>query len=117
MESTQTATTTTTPETVATDNTAQIRALAVRLTQIEDILEGCKPLYEEKDTITLQLNALVGTGPDKSIFVGDKVITVIDNFADKNTVFRPAAVKRIEAKVEGVEAYGKRLKKKMKSES
>ena len=111
MENTQVAT--------VTPNEArqtEIQGLVQRLLQIETILDGCKPLYEEKDAITLQLNELVGTGTENSIFAGGKVITVVDNFADKNTVFRPAAVKRIDVKVEDADAYAKRLKKAIKSE-
>jgi hypothetical protein len=115
MENTQ-ATADITESVPLSNNQAAVNALVTRLIEIECILEGCKPLYEEKDTISLQLNALVGTGPDKALFVGDKVVSVIDNFADKNCVFRPAAVRRIEVKVEGIETYTKRLKRAMKGD-
>jgi hypothetical protein len=116
MENTQ-ATATTTESAPLPDNQATISALVTRLIEIEGILEGCKPLYDEKDAISLQLNALVGAGPDKALFAGDKVVTVVDNFSEKNTQFRPAAFKRIEAKVEGIETYTKRLKKAMRSDT
>lgn len=106
----------TTQDTIQERHNAVV-ALVNRLIQIDQILDDCKPLYEEKDNITLQLRELVGVGNDHSIFLPgtENVVTVVDNFADKNCVFRPAAFRQFEAKVEDREAYAKRLKKAAKA--
>ena len=57
-------------------------------------LEAVKPLYAQLDAITLKLieseithNALAIHG-----------VALVDNFKDKNTVWKPSAVKRFELK-------------------
>lgn len=73
----------------------QIDRLVARAVQIKDALEANKPLYDELDEITVQLAALQFSQAP----VGAKVVTLVDNFAAKNTVFRPCGVKRFELKV------------------
>lgn len=70
-------------------NKSKIKKLAERAKQILDELEEVKELYAELDAITMEL---------KNSNTSKHGIEVVDNFANKNTVFRPAAVKRFELK-------------------
>lgn len=90
----------------------EVRYRAVKLVQLKAKLDACKPLYEEVDRLTLQLNSMT-PGPvfvtlteEERTFLHagelhhvapDQVVTVVDNFATKNTAFKTAGVKRFEA--------------------
>lgn len=76
----------------------QTKEILARVIEIQRELDIRKALYDELDMLTEQLVAegFQAGGIDGSI------ITMVDNFADKNTVFRPAGVKRFELKVKGV---------------
>lgn len=63
-----------------------------RIAELLTALEAIKPLYEELDALVVEYVAAHGTGPTPA------GIEVVDNFADRNTVFRVAGVKRFEAK-------------------
>ena len=83
-------------------------AIATELVRIKTLLEANKPLYEQLEKLTLQLKELVGTEevalmeeqvvltPGGPVFAAPQYIRIVDNFSEKNTVFRPAAVKRFE---------------------
>lgn len=71
-------------------------------------LDSRKALYDELDRLTLELQA---EGFSHELLDG-KVITLRDNFADKNTVFRVAGVKHYEIIVESPETVAKREAKK-----
>lgn len=69
-----------------------------RLAEVESTLQLLKKLYEEKEQLTLQLMERVGLGTE--VTEGDYIFSVVDNFATKNAVFRPAAVRRFELEVD-----------------
>jgi hypothetical protein len=101
-------------------------AVATELVRIKTLLEANKPLYEQLEKLTLQLKELVGTeevalmeeqvvltlgGP---VFAAPQYIRIVDNFSDKNTVFRPAAVKRFEMASETMIERRQRVEKEVK---
>lgn len=110
-----------------------IRIKAVRLIQLKGILESNKPLYEELDRLTLELKDIMGTtafpvnlteketmymhNDEVKFLAQNQIITVNDNFAEKNTVFRPAGVKRFEATLETAEEFRLRLEKEAKKKA
>lgn len=69
-----------------------VTRLAVEAQNVLSAIEDNKRLYARLDELTQILKDanLSGTG-----------LTVIDNFSDKNTVFRPAGVRRFELKKVG----------------
>lgn len=73
-----------------------------RLAEIESTLTLMKKLYEEKEQLTLALNSMIGVG--KEVQHGDYLFTVVDSFAEKNVVFRPAAVRRFDLAIDSVMA-------------
>ncbi len=81
-----------------------------RVIEIQKELDKRKELYTELDRLTLELQQLGltevkvrDTSTLEEIFV-----TIIDNFCERNTVFRPAGVKRFEVSLETAEARAKR---------
>lgn len=72
--------------------------IAGRIVAIKAQLELQKPLYEELDNLTLELKAIVGV--DAEVMANGSFVTVVDNFAEKNTVFRPAGVKHFDVSLE-----------------
>lgn len=103
---------TATTEVVTTPNRAQI--LADRAVVISKQLEGYKLMYEELDKIGAELRALKGIGTTNAVLSGAMAVTVVDNFEDTNIVWRPAAARRFEVKVEDSDKFFKRLKKEVK---
>lgn len=111
----------------------QLRTKAVRLVQLKAALEANKPLYEELDRLTLELKDAMGTtafpvtlteqesmylhNGEAKFIAQNQVITINDNFAEKNTVFRPAGVKRFEAALETAEEFKIRLEKEAKKKA
>lgn len=69
----------------------EIERLVERAMEISEHLSDVKLLYNELDRITIALSRV----PDK---LGDYGVTVIDNFADKNTQFKIAAISRFSLK-------------------
>lgn len=67
----------------------EITKLAVEAQNLMSAVEDYKKMYQRIDEITLILQGedLSGTG-----------LSVIDNFAEKNVVWRPAGVRRFELK-------------------
>jgi hypothetical protein len=93
---------------------AAARRLAERAIEVQAKLDSAKPLYDELDQIAMQLKDMLGTGTSKALFVAEKAVTVVDNFAESNVMFRPSACRRFELKVEDMEKFVKRLKKEAK---
>ncbi len=71
------------------------RKLIERALKIQQKLEENKPLYKELDEIVLNL-ASQGFSHDT---LENLEIELVDNFADKNTCFKVAGVKRFDLKV------------------
>lgn len=69
----------------------KVTELATEAQNILSALEDVKALYSRLDEITMQLK-----GQDLSCLG----LVVVDNFAEKNVVFRPAGVRRFELKRE-----------------
>ena len=69
-----------------------------RIMYLKQKLESVKPLYEEIDRLTMEL--VSAKKLPKALVLGKDYVAVelVDNFAEKNTVFRPAGVKRFEIK-------------------
>ena len=77
-----------------------------RALEIKTILDAQKPLYDELEAITLELvdtGLLVETGIP--VMVEGCYFTVVDNFAVKNVVWKPAAVRRFELKIQTEEEF------------
>lgn len=75
-------------------------AVVQRLAEIESVLATVKKLYEEKEQLVLQLKETVPVGQE--VVYGDYIFSVVDNFTEKNVVFRPAAVRRYDLDVDSV---------------
>lgn len=107
---------------------------ALRIIKLKAILDSIKPVYEELDRLTLELNAIIGTTrlleldltEEQAMFMMNgevrfiarsQVVSVVDNFAEKNVVFRPAGVKRFEVNTETKEEYLVRLEKAAKKKA
>lgn len=76
-----------------------------RVLEITQELEVRKALYAELDALVLELQA----AGFASVTLDGQRVTLQDNFAGgKNTVFRPAGVKRFEVTVEPEEKAAKR---------
>ncbi len=79
-----------------------------RIAAIKDQLELVKPLYEELDDLTEELLEVAEV--NQTLKTDDnRLVTLIDNFADKNTVFRSAAVRRFEAELLTADEMTKKL--------
>jgi hypothetical protein len=78
---------------------SRINEIVNRIAQIKDQLEAVKPLYEELDALTVEFTQCGYFGNKK--FATDEAtprfVSIVDNFSEKNTVFRPAGVKRFES--------------------
>jgi hypothetical protein len=73
----------------------KIEKLAKEAIEVMAQLEAAKPLYQRLDELTL---ALVEAKSKELRAYG---LVVVDNFAEKNAVFRPACVRRFEVKKVG----------------
>lgn len=82
-----------------------------RVIQIQAELDLRKELYAEMDALALALQA---EGFEQLDLNGQRV-TLVDNFLSKNTVFRPAGVKRFELEIEPIEKALKREAKARKA--
>jgi hypothetical protein len=88
------------------DETKDVRQIVNRIVELKDALEAVKPFYDEIDELTQELQEIVGV--NHNLFADDgRVVSVVDNFSEKNTVFRPVGVKRFDAKVETMEEMQK----------
>jgi hypothetical protein len=89
--------------------------ISERLATLELMLATYKTLFEEKDRLTLELMDLIGT--EKEVNVGDMILSVVDNFKEKNVVWRPAGVRRFDLNVDSVAARAEKAIKKAKKET
>lgn len=122
----------TTPETQESFDAASAKAM--RIIKLKAILDSVKPVYEELDRLTLELQKIIGTDrlieldltEEQAMFVMNgevrflsrsQVVSVVDNFAEKNVVFRPAGVKRFEVNTETKEEYVTRIEKAAKKKA
>lgn len=80
-----------------------------RLVEIDQVLKANKALYEEQDDLVQELQEFADV--EQVLTAGNEFVVLVDNFADANIVYRPAAVKRIEAKVLTAEELKKHTKK------
>jgi len=92
--------------------TAAARAMEVvnRIAEVKSSLEAVKPLYDELDELTAELQELAEVNQTLATNDG-RFVTLIDNFADKNVVYRPAAVRRFDVLFETNEELAKRTVK------
>lgn len=64
---------------------------------------GIKQAYERIDSLSLSIGNRLEVGNTVEFNVDDIVsVEVIDNFADRNVVYKTAAVRRFEVKIEEV---------------
>lgn len=81
-----------------------------KVIDIKKELELRKALYEELDTVLL---ALAGEGFTSAELDG-LVLSLQDNFAEGNTSWTAAAVKRYDLKIEPRDKYEKRMAKRVR---
>lgn len=86
-----------------------------RLVEIANVLESHKALYEERDQLVQELQDLADVNQVLQADSGNYVM-LVDNFANGNVVYRPAAVSRFEAKVMTGEELAKYEKRRAKAE-
>ncbi len=79
-------------------NIKELTKLAKRAKEVLDQLEAQKVLYKELDELTEALCQSPLVLPHILLGAG---IQIVDNFRDKNAVFRPACVRRFEIKKVG----------------
>lgn len=98
-----------------------VRAMEIvnRIAAIKTQLEAVKPLYDELDELTAEMGEVAEVNQTLATNDG-RFVTLVDNFADKNTVFRPAAVRRFDVELMTQEELTKKqekLAKKAKKEA
>lgn len=76
----------------------ETKQILARVIELQRELDIRKDLYTELDMLAMQLQ---DEGFKDAVLEG-MVVTLVDNFLDVNTVFRPAGVKRFELKVKKV---------------
>lgn len=69
--------------------------LFIRAIEIKQQLDAMKPLYDELDKITMQILESGRTIGETT----KATVILVDNFEDKNCVFKPAAIRRFELKI------------------
>lgn len=77
------------------DREEQIAQILTRLETIEMLIDSSKMLYKERDELTDLLRKLNFTEMTRD----GKSFKLTDNFADKNTCYRMAFVRRWEIKI------------------
>ena len=103
------------PEMTAEPTPMTTEQVLARIIQIKATLDNNKPLYEELDQLVLSLKGRIGT--DKEVIFGGKALTVVDNFSEKNTVFRPCGVKRFDLDMEDLAEREAKVAKKAAKKS
>lgn len=79
-------------------NAEQVKSIVAKIAVLKDEIEAVKPKYDELDELVTQLKAQVPVGVQ--LFLEDnRSVELVDNFAEKNTVFRPHGVKRFEVSI------------------
>jgi len=66
--------------------------IARRYLKLQQFVEKVKIVYNELDQLAVELNSL----KVKRIKLRNIEVRVVDNFAEKNTVFRPVGIKRFQ---------------------
>lgn len=97
-------------------NTVRAMEIVNRIAEIKGVIEKVKPLYDELDDLTVELGEVAEVNQTLATNDG-RFVTLIDNFAEQNTVFRPAAVKRFDVELLTGEELQKKLAKAKKKES
>jgi transcription termination factor Rho len=75
---------------------AKIRTL---MHKQENIKEQIKDAYEQLDHVLYEAGKIMVPGEEVEFPILMKTVTLVDNFENTNTVFRPAAVRRFELKI------------------
>lgn len=100
-------------------NTVRAMEIVNRIAEIKTELDSKKPLYDELDELISELSDVAEV--NQTLATNDaRFITLIDNFAEKNTVWRPAAVKRFDIELltgEELAKKNEKLAKKAKKEA
>lgn len=78
-------------------NAQEIKKLAKEAAALLDKIESMKALYGQLDEITMKL--VKSAGGAKALKANG--IIIVNNFSDKNVVFRPAAVRLLELRKVG----------------
>jgi hypothetical protein len=86
--------------------------LARRIIEIKLELDAKDALYKELDTLLMTLQQVVTPGVPFQI--DDQIVTLVDNFNGKNTVYRPAAVKHFDVEIISVAEQAAKAAKKKK---
>lgn len=100
-------------------NAQKAMEIVNRIAAIKSQLEAVKPLYEELDELTTDLGEVAEVNQTLATNDG-RFVTLIDNFAEKNVVYRPAAVRRFDVELltgEELQKKQDKLAKKAKKES
>jgi hypothetical protein len=83
-----------------------------RLSQIDAILSLQKSIYAEQNQLVKQLREAIGV--DAEVTLDKTIYKVVDQFANKEVVFRPAAVRRFELVTESVADRAAKIAKALK---
>jgi len=83
-----------------------------RIIEIQAELDSRKALFEEYDRLVQDLAAEMFAQAE----VQGLILSLKDNFAETNTVFRVAGVKRYEMTIEDKEKHEKRIAKQLKKQ-
>lgn len=97
-------------------NKNEVMGLVERIKDLKDQLEQVKPLYAELDDLIIELGEEVEIGETLKTD-DDRFVTLIDNFADKNTVFKVAGVRRFDVELLTAEELAKKVAKAVKKAS
>ncbi len=74
---------------------SRVNKLLDRVLEIQKELDKAKPLYREMDELVTQLSKK----RKKSFTYRDRVISVVDNYAKKNTVFKTVGIRRFDISI------------------
>ena len=97
-----------------TDNVANI---VDEIVSIKQVLDKNKDLYERLDELTLELLD-AGVQVDQTLSTKSQAfLTVVDNFADQNTIYRALPAKRFDIKLETSDEFKKRRLREEKARS
>lgn len=91
-------------KTVDYNTLSRLGEVVNRIAEIRNQLDAVKPLYEELDVLTLELQTISGSPSSTPKYQTNTTpvmyVSVVDNFLDRNTVFRPTGVRRFESLVQ-----------------
>jgi hypothetical protein len=93
----------------------QVADIVDEIVRIKNTLDSHKALYERLDDLTLELLD-AGVQVDQTLSTKSQAfLTVVDNFADQNTIYRALPAKRFDIKLETPEEFKKRRLKEEKA--